>query len=183
MMKTIRSLHDTVFGTLEHHADRWALGIALRFIFLAVLLPYYLNSFMTKVGTGLGGLFRIQPGAYYQIVPQAVEAAGGDVTAISIFPYGLIVYLGTYMEALLPILIVLGLFTRLASVGMIGFILVQSLVDVLFHQVDAATIGNLFDRFPDAVILDQRLLWIGLLLPLVAKGGGALSIDRLIRLS
>jgi len=37
---------------------------------------------------------------------------------------------------------------------MIGFVLVQSITDIFGHQVDASTIGALFDRFPDAVILD-----------------------------
>ena len=41
------------------------------------------------------------------------------------------------------------------------------------EYVDAGTIGALFDRFPDSVILDQRLLWIFPLAYLVVKGAGA----------
>ena len=94
--------------------------------------------------------------------------------------WGLIVLLGTYSEFLLPLLIVLGLFTRLSALGMIGFIAVQTLVDITVHKVDAATIGALFDRFPDSVILDQRLLWIFPLVYLVLNGGGRISLDGLL---
>ena len=53
---------------------------------------------------------------------------------------------GIYAGFILPVLIVAGSMTRLAALGMIGFIVVQSYVDVVFHHVDAATIGALFDR-------------------------------------
>jgi putative oxidoreductase len=75
---------------------------------------------------------------------------------------------------------VLGLFTRLAALGMIVFIAVQSYVDIAFHGADATTIGALFDRFPDAVISDQRVLWLMPLLYLVIKGAGVVSIDHLL---
>jgi putative oxidoreductase len=174
------SAHLMIFSWVERQADRWALGLMLRLVFIAVLMPYYLNSFLTKVGPGIAGFFEIQASAYYQIVPQAVDAAGGDIDAIGAFPYGLIVLFGTYAEILLPVMIAAGVFTRLASLGMIGFIVVQSAVDIVFHQVNAATIGQLFDRFPDSVILDQRLLWIALLLVLVAKGAGRISVDGML---
>lgn len=65
---------------------------------------------------------------------------------------------------------------------MIGFIIVQSLTDVVGHgATDDKTLGALFDRFPDAAILDQRLLWIFVLTYLVVKGAGALSVDALLR--
>ena len=37
------------------------------------------------------------------------------------------------------------------------------------------------DRLPDAVILDQRLLWVFVLLVLVIKGGGLLSLDTMFK--
>ena len=43
---------------------------------------------------------------------------------------------------------------------------------------DAKFIGGWFDRIPDAMLMDQRLLWIFPLIVLVIKGAGALSIDR-----
>jgi putative oxidoreductase len=88
------------------------------------------------------------------------------------------VFLGSYGEILFPLLLVAGLFTRAAALAMIGFIIVQSLTDILVHNVDATTIGSLFDRFPDSVILDQRLLWIFPLVYLAVKGAGWLSLDK-----
>ena len=165
----------TVRG-LETALDGWLLGILARLVFLAVLVPYYLNSALTK----FSGPFSIADGAYYQIALPAVDAAGGDISAVSFFPWGLMVFLGSYGEIILPLLIVAGLFTRIAALGMIGFIAVQTLTDILVHNVDATTIGALFDRFPDSVILDQRLLWTFPLAYLAVKGAGLLSLDKLL---
>jgi putative oxidoreductase len=89
---------------------------------------------------------------------------------------------GTYAEFVLPLLVVLGLFTRLSALGMIGFVLVQSLTDLYGHGgiEHVETLGAWFDRLPDGVILDQRGFWFLLLLTLVIKGGGPLSIDRIL---
>ncbi len=173
----IGCLHRCVFGYAEAKLDGWFLGLLARLVFAAVLLVYYLNSAGTKVGDGIAGFFSIGDNAYFQILPSVVEAYGYDASQVPFFPYDIIVFAGTYAEFLLPILIVLGLFTRLASLGMIGFILVQSYVDIAFHGADAKTIGAWFDRFADAAILDQRALWVFLLLTLVVKGAGMISLD------
>jgi putative oxidoreductase len=60
----------------------------------------------------------------------------------------------------------------------IGFIAVQSLTDIFGHNVDAASIGGWFDRNSDALILDQRLFWVFLLLFLAVQGAGRLSLDH-----
>lgn len=176
----LTGLHDRIFGLLERAADAWLLGLVARFAFVAVLWGYFLNSAGTKVGDGIAGFFSIQPGAYYQIAYPAIEAAGGDVGAVAFFPWGLIVLLGTYAEFILPLLLVIGLFSRIAAVGMIAFIAVQSFVDITVHQIGAESIGALFDRFPDAVIADQRLLWMVPLLVIALKGPGLLSVDALL---
>lgn len=173
-------LHNRIFGFLERTADAWLLGLLARFVFAAVLWGYFLNSARTKVGEGITGFFSIQSGAYYQIAYPAVEAAGGDVGAVSFIPWGLIVLLGTYAEFILPLLLVIGLFSRIAALGMTVFIAVQTYVDVTVHQIGAEAVGSLFDRFPDAVIADQRLLWLVPLLVIVFKGPGLLSIDALL---
>lgn len=161
---------------VEAMLDGWFLGLLARLVFLAVLLPYYINSALTK----FDGPFSIADSAYYQIALPAVDAAGGDVSAVSLFPWGLMVLFGSYGEIILPLLLVAGLSTRIAALGMIGFIIVQTLTDVLVHNVDATTIGALFDRFPDSVILDQRLLWIFPLIYLVVRGAGLFSLDKLL---
>lgn len=180
MIARLVSFHGRVFGRIEARLDGWFPGLAARLAFAAVLLVYYLNSASTKVGEGIAGFFSIGDNAYFQILPSVVEAHGYDASQLSFFPWDIIVFAGTYAEFLLPLLIVLGLFTRLASLGMIGFIVVQSYVDIAFHGADEKTIGAWFDRFSDAAILDQRLLWVFLLTILVVKGAGAVSLDALL---
>jgi putative oxidoreductase len=77
---------------------------------------------------------------------------------------------------------VLGLATRLAALGMIGFVVVMSLTDVYGHGVAGADLGAWFDGAPGALILDQRALWIVLLAVPLLLGPGALSLDRVIGL-
>ncbi|MEM5495449.1 DoxX family protein [Hoeflea sp. AS16] len=176
----LTGLHRRVFGFLERLGDSWLLGFIARFSFAAVLWVYFLNSAKTKVGEGFLGFFSVSPGAYYQIALPAVNAAGGDVDAVAFFPWGLIVIMGTYAEFILPLLIVIGLFSRLAALGMIGFIAVQTYVDITVHKIGTESIGAWFDRFPDSVIADQRLLWIVPLTVVILKGPGLFSVDALL---
>lgn len=151
------------------------LPLAARAVFAAVLLVYFWASGLTK----LDDLFTPSLGAYAQIFPRAMEAAGFDVSQMGVFRT-LIVLAGTWAEFVLPALIVVGLATRFAALGMIGFIAVQSLTDIVGHKASEATIGAWFDRASDALILDQRAFWLLALLVLVLKGAGALSLDRLV---
>lgn len=69
----------------------------------------------------------------------------------------------TYGEHLFPILLVLGLFTRPAAVALLGMTLV---IEIFVYP----------DAWP------THLSWAGLLLPLVARGGGDWSLDQLFGL-
>ncbi|MCU0789808.1 MAG: DoxX family protein [Nitratireductor sp.] len=176
---SIVRLYGRFFGAVERIGEAGFIGLFARFTFLAVLFLYYFNSWKTKAGEGVSGILSVNENSWYQIVPWAVERAGGDVTQVGLLD-DLIVYAGTYAELLLPLMIVAGLFARAAALGMIGFVAVQSFVDIRFHGVGPETTGALFDRFPDSVILDQRLLWVFLLSMIVFKGAGALSLDWLL---
>lgn len=158
-----------------------ALPLLARFVFAGVLLLYFWNSGLTKLGDGIFGFLFPSSGAYVQIFPRAMEAAGYDTSQLNVFHWAVVVA-GTAAEFILPLLIVVGLLTRLAAVGMIGFIIVQSLTDLYGHGGIAhdGTLGAWFDRFPDALILDQRAFWVLCLAILVFKGAGALSADRLL---
>ena len=169
-------LHKLVFGAIERATAAWLPGFLARFTFAAVLFGYYWNAAQTKLD---GGLFTLSIGAYAQIVPPVVEAVGYDVTQVA-WPWTLLVYAGTYAEFILPVLVVIGLFGRLSALGMLGFIVVQSYVDVAFHGVGGADLGAWFDRFSNALILDQRLLWAFPLMYIVIKGPGLLSVDALL---
>lgn len=166
-------------GALTAALDPWLLGLLARLTFAAVLFGYYWASALTKVGDGFFGFFTIAPGAYFQMIPPVVEAAGYDPSQVAFFPWQIIVFVGTYSEFLFPILIIAGLFTRIAALGMIGFTLVQSYVDINFHGADAATVGALFDRTATSLILDQRAFWMFIFIYLAIKGPGLLSLDAL----
>ena len=175
-MGALVRLHALVFGTVERVFGDWFLGLLARFTFAAVLLAYFWNSALTKIGPGLLGVFGLSPGAYVQIFPKRMEAVGYDPSQLS-FVEHLVTHVGTYAEFLLPALIVVGLLTRLASLGMIVFIAVMTAVDITGHGVDAATIGAWFDRQSGAAIADDRTLWVFLLLVLVLRGPGPVSLD------
>ena len=176
-MRRLTDLHARIFDPLERVEG--LLPLLARIVFAGVLLMYFWVSGLTKLGDGaFFGLLEPSLGAYAQIFPRAMEAASYDVSQLGLWHY-LVVLAGTVTEFVLPALIVLGLLTRLAALGMIGFIVVQSLTDVVGHGARAVeTLGRWFDRLPDAAILDQRAFWVLLLVILVIKGGGALSFDR-----
>lgn len=70
--------------------------------------------------------------------------------------------MATYSEHLFPILLVLGLGTRFAALSLLGM---TTVIEVFVYP----------DAWP------THLSWAAILLPLIAKGGGALSLDRLLR--
>lgn len=181
MIRTLTSIHHAVFGGLER-ATVPVMTTLARFLFAAILLLYYWNSGLTKLGDGFLGFLFPSDGAYIQIFPKAVEAAGYDFSQLGLWHW-LVVVAGTWAEFLLPLAIVIGLFTRLAALGMIGFVAVQTLTDLYGHGGIAheGTLGAWFDRLPDSIVLDQRAFWVFVLLYLVFRGGGPLSVDRLLR--
>lgn len=178
--RRIAVLHGRFFAPLESMLSGWFIGLAARFTFASVLLLYYLNSAWGKFGAGPLGFINLDAGAYVSVLPKIMERHDYDPSALAFFPYHAIVYLGTWTEFILPIMIVAGLFARLAALGMIFFVIVQSYVDVAHHDLGARFVGSMFDRLPDGIILDQRLLWIFLLVVIVVHGAGRFSLDRLI---
>lgn len=179
MISRLAGWYNLIFEKIQDTLEDWFLGLAARFVFAGVLFFYLYNSALTKVGDGVLGFFSIQDNAYFQILPSVVERFDYDASQVPFFPYDIIVAAGTYSEFILPVLIVIGLFTRIAALGMIGFVAVQSFVDIAFHGADEKTVGALFDRFSDSVIVDQRSLWVFLLIYLVIRGPGLLSLDAL----
>jgi len=168
-MNALISLHKSIFDGLDNAASTLVPTLA-RLTFLAVLFFYFWNSALLKID---GSIFSPSSGAFGQIFPKAAEAALWDVSQLSLFQR-LVIFAGTVAEFVLPLLIVVGLLTRLAALGMIGFILVQTIVDVTGH---GAALGSLFDS--PQTLIDQRVIWTFLLVVLVIKGAGPLSIDRI----
>lgn len=167
MMNNVIDGYARLEAKMDALGGRDVIGIASRGLFVLVLLPYYINSAMTKID-GLG----LSAGAFAQILPSIAEQYLYDITAIPFFPWHLIVWAGTLAEFILPILILVGFMTRLAALGMIGFVIVQTYVDVVFHR---AALGRLFNGMPTELV-DQRLLWGMLLGWIFYVGAGYFSV-------
>ncbi len=182
-MNTLLSKYNSVSGSLALSAQD-VLPTLARFVFGAVLLLYFWMSGLTKLGEGVFGFLKPSTGAYAQIFPKVMEAVVYDTSQLGWFHWAVVVG-GTLAEFVLPLLIVIGLFTRLAALSMIGFIIVQSLTDLFGHGGfdHPDTLGAWFDHVADGAILDQRLLWVFPLCTLVMLGGGWLSVDRLFNRS
>lgn len=171
------ALYSRTASTLDRSAAS-ILPTLARFVFAATLLMYFWRSGLTKFD---GTPFSPSIGGYAQIFPKAMEAVGYDTSQLTTFHWAVVVG-GTLAEFILPMLIVVGLFTRLAALAMIGFVIVQSLTDLYGHGgiAHTETLGRWFDRLPDSAILDQRAFWMVVLVTLLLKGAGPLSLDRLL---
>jgi len=82
-----------------------------------------------------------------------------DEFKVPLIPPEIAAHLATYAEHLFPLLLVLGLFTRFSALSLLGMtVVIQIFV------------------YPSA--WPTHLGWAGLLLYLIGRGGGALSLDR-----
>ena len=83
---------------------------------------------------------------------------------LPLVPPELAAHLAAYAEHLFPLLLVLGLFTRLSALSLLGMTLVIQLF-----------------VYPSA--WPTHLSWAALLLYLAGRGGGRLALDRLLRIA
>ena len=175
-------LFNRIIEDLDQHCEAWLIPTLARLAFAGVLLVYFWKSALTKLGDGIFGFLTPTANAYVQIFPKAMEAAGYDHTQLSFF-HTLVVIAGTVGEFVLPLLIVIGLLTRIAALGMIVFVFVQSIVDVFGHGVTGKDFGSWFDAASGSLIIDQRTFWILLFLIILLKGAGPISVDRFLPVS
>jgi putative oxidoreductase len=82
---------------------------------------------------------------------------------VPLVPPELAAHLATYAEHLFPVLLVLGLFTRLSALALLGM----------------TTVIQIF-VYPDA--WPTHLSWAALMLYLIGRGAGTFSVDRLLRM-
>ncbi|MCP1646946.1 DoxX family protein [Pseudomonas nitroreducens] len=104
--------------------------------------------------TKVEGLLTITPGTY--------ELFQSEYMLPLVPPY-IAAHLATYAEHFFPILLVLGLFTRLSALALLGM---TTVIEVFVYP----------DAWP------THLSWAGLLLLLIGRGAGAWSLDRLFRI-
>lgn len=126
------------------------------------LLPDALLALVARCGiaaifflsgrTKVTGLLHITDSAYYLFETDY---------RLPFVPPHLAAHLATYSEHLFPILLVLGLATRPAALALLGM---TSVIELFVYP----------EAWP------THLSWAGLLLPLIARGGGAWSLDRLL---
>jgi putative oxidoreductase len=101
---------------------------------------------------------RTKVSGFLTITPSTYELFRTEYALPLVTPE-LAAHLATYSEHLFPLLLVLGLFSRLSALALLGMTLV---IEVFVY--------------PDAWPI--HLSWAGLLLLIVARGGGAMSLDR-----
>ena len=176
----ICAIYDSYVKLITRFFQPWLIPTLARLVFVGVLLVYFWGSAYTKLGEGITGIFCLSIGAYAQMFPVAMENSGYDPSQLG-FHYVIIALFGTWSEFILPGLILVGFLTRLASIGMIGFIFVQSLVDITGHNLSDKAVGNWFDSASDSLIFDQRAFWVFLLLVLILRGAGPISVDHALR--
>jgi putative oxidoreductase len=201
-MRFFYRLEDLILSPIANLLDGLVMSTLARLIFIGTLAAYYWKSAFLKLSVnpnagleeGAGWISSLisffvnlptnltsppSLGAYAQIFPKQMEAVGFDPSQLSTF-HTIVVAAGTWGEIIVPFLIIIGLFTRAAALAMVVFVVVQSVVDIIGHGADAATRGAWFDGDPGGLIFDQRAFWIFLLLYLVMRGAGPLSVDRLL---
>lgn len=144
------------------HARSIADGMAAMAETLPRLLPPSLLLLVQRLG--IAGIFylsaRTKVEGWFTITDSTYELFAYEY-ALPLVPPGLAAVAATVSEHLFSVLLVLGLFTRLSAAALLGMTLVIQIF-----------------VYPDA--WPTHLSWAGLMLPLIAMGGGTLSLDRVM---
>jgi len=136
-----------LYNSLAALASRLISDSLLALVARAAIAAIFFLSGRTKVS----GLLTIKEGTYV-LFEQEYN--------IPLVPPHIAAHMAAYAEHFFPLLLVLGLFTRSAALGLLGM---TTVIEVFVYP----------DAWP------THLSWAGLLLFLVARGGGVLSLDRL----
>ena len=124
------------------------------------LLPHDVLALAQRLG--IAGVFwlsgRTKVDAHWRVTDSAYTLFREEYR-VPLLPPELAAQMAAMAEHLLPVLLVLGLATRLSALGLLGM---TAVIQVFVY--------------PDAWA--THLSWAALLLPLVAQGGGRLSLDH-----
>ncbi len=138
---------DRLLGAIPHSLSQFALRVALA-------IPFW-RSGMTK----WDGFLTLSSGARYLFEQEFKLHLLGAAIA---YPFPLVAaFLAGTGEVVLPVLLVLGLFTRYAALGILLMTIVIQLT------------------VPDGW-LNFHLPWVAMAMALMAFGGGRLSVDALL---
>jgi putative oxidoreductase len=139
----LRGIWNRVADLLGSLAPHWLLALAAR---VAVAAIFFLSG-RTKVD----GLLTVNDTAYTLF---------REEFKVPLLPPELAAHLATYAEHLFPALLVVGLFTRLSALALLGM---TAVIQVFVYP----------DAWP------THLSWAALMLYLIGRGAGPLSLDRL----
>ncbi|MGZ0186699.1 MAG: DoxX family protein [Alphaproteobacteria bacterium] len=137
-----------IWDRAVHWADRIPMAVILLAIRVGVAMVF-LKSGFTKTTEGL------------TLADQTFMLFEYEY-ALPLIPHEIAAYAATYAEHILPIMLILGLGSRFAAMGLLGMTLV---IELLVYPQQ---------------YWDIHLFWAGALLLIMAKGAGFFSIDRII---
>lgn len=142
----LRGVWNRIAQVVEDLIGHSLLALASR---LAIASIFFLSG-RTKVD----GLLTISDSAIYLFTEEY---------RVPLLPPQIAAHMAAYAEHLLPILLVLGLLTRLSALALLGM---TAVIQIFVYP----------DAWP------THLSWAALMLYLIGRGGGALALDRAIGL-
>lgn len=107
------------------------------------------------------GRTKVVEGSWLTLSDSAKELFRSDYAGVPL-PPEISSHMALYAETLLPILLVLGLLTRLSALGLLGMTLVIQIF-----------------VFPEAW-WQVHIVWVSMALILIVRSGGKLSVDQLL---
>lgn len=142
---TLGAIHNRLAGSAQSIPDAW-IGFTAR---LGIAGVFFLSG-RTKVD----GLLTVNDTAY---------ALFAEEYRVPLLPPDVAANLAAYAEHLFPILLLLGLLTRLSALALLGM---TAVIQIFVYP----------DAWP------THFTWAAILIYLLARGGGAFSLDRLLGL-
>lgn len=131
----------------------------------AAVLPQSLLLLIQRFGVAaiffLSGRTKVE--GWFTLSDSTFELFRTDY-ALPLIPPDIAAYAATISEHVFSILLAIGLFTRLSATALLGMTLV---IEIFVYP----------DAWP------THLSWAGLMLPLIAYGGGTFSLDRLAKVA
>jgi len=151
---------NTTTQALHTHPSLWsrtsaALSGAISHKLLALIARLSIAAIFLQSGrTKVSGFLTLKDGTY---------ALFREEYRLPLIPPEIAAHMAAYAEHLFPFLLVLGLLTRLSALALLGMTLV---IEIFVYPEAWAT----------------HLSWAGLLLYLIGRGAGALSLDRALNM-
>jgi putative oxidoreductase len=135
---------------------------------VAMLSAPWIDAVMLLfVRISLAGIFwrsgrtKVDEGSWLSVSDTAIFLFEEEYKGVPL-PAEFAAYMATYAEHLFPVLLVIGLFTRLSALALLGMTMVIQIF-----------------VYPEAW-WSVHMIWVALALVLIVRGGGSLSLDALL---